>query len=175
MVKRVIIILAVFTILAAAGYYYFAPAANGPEEAAIAENIMEDNTGMEDGADTSGWKTYRNEEYGFELLLSDGWEGYSITEDSIDRGLLIMVRHPAWTEANKHADIPVLVYTLGQWKEWESENFESYQTAAPIGPMERGRNTNYVFATAPRYNYSFLEGWEDVEEIIKMLRTFKPE
>jgi hypothetical protein len=60
-------IFTIIIILAAAGYYYFAPAANGPEEAAIAENIMEDNAVVEDGADISDWKTYQNNTRMFEI------------------------------------------------------------------------------------------------------------
>ena len=54
--------------------------------------------------------------------------------------------------------------------ESEKNNFEGYPTAAPIGPTERGRNDAYVFATAPRYNFSFAVGWEEVEDIIKTLK-----
>lgn len=68
-------------------------------------------------------------------------------------------------------DIPIQVFSLEQWKKWESNDFEGYPTAAPIGPTERGRNGKYVFATSPRYNYSFATGWEEVDEIVKNLKA----
>jgi len=118
------------------------------------------------------WQTYRNEEYGFNLTLFKDWQEYSATTIEIEYGWKIVIRHPKWTEANPYEDIPILVYPINQWEEWEANNFEDYPTAAPFGPSERGRNAKYVFATAPRYNYDFRTGYEDVENIIKTLKTF---
>jgi len=39
--------------------------------------------------------------------------------------------------------------------------------AAPIGPSELGRNKIYVFALPARYNFGFLNGYEEVECILK--------
>ncbi len=122
--------------------------------------------------ETADWKTYRNEQFGFTLTLSQGWQGYSVATSSIEYGWKIVIRHPQWTEANPYEDIPILVYPIGQWKKWEANNFEGYPTAAPFGPSERGRNAQYVFATAPRYNYDYRTGWEDVENIIETLKSF---
>lgn len=115
--------------------------------------------------------TYENNQYGFALTLSPGWQGYSVSTTSIDFGLKITIRHPKWTKTNPYEDIPILIYSLSQWQKWEANNFENYPTAAPFGPQERGRNSSYVFATAPRYNYDFQTGWEEVENIIKTLIT----
>ncbi len=38
--------------------------------------------------------------------------------------------------------------------------------SAPINPSELGRNTKYVFALPARYNFAYLTGYEEVEEII---------
>jgi len=122
--------------------------------------------------ETASWQTYRNEEYGFEVTLADDWQGYSVNTTTIQYGWLVTIRHPQWSETNQRMDIPILVYPLEQWNKWVAENFASYPTAAPIGPTERGRNNRYVFATAPRYNYSFATGWEEVENIIKTLQGF---
>jgi hypothetical protein len=40
-------------------------------------------------------------------------------------------------------------------------------SAAPIGPSELGRNTNYVFALPARYNFAYLPGWEEVDETVQ--------
>jgi len=39
--------------------------------------------------------------------------------------------------------------------------------AAPVGPKELGSNSKYVFALPARYNYEFLEGYEEVEAILE--------
>jgi hypothetical protein len=39
--------------------------------------------------------------------------------------------------------------------------------AAPVGPSILGENTSYVFALPARYNYEFLTGFEEVEEILE--------
>ncbi len=117
---------------------------------------------------------YRNEQYGFTLNLPKTWEGYSVSTSSVAAGQKIVIRQPKWTKDKPYEDIPVLVYSLAQWQKWEANNFADYQTAAPIGPTERGRNESYVFATAPRYNFDFLTGFEEVETIISGLKTFSP-
>lgn len=120
---------------------------------------------------------YKNLEYGFTLNLPETWEGYTESKTPIkllDKGEVlgytVVIRYPKWKENAQTMDIPIQVFTLDQWKKWETNNFEGYPTAAPIGPTERGRNSKYVFATSPRYNYSFAIGWEEVDEIIKTLK-----
>ena len=131
------------------------------------------------GQDTSSpYIKYTNSRYGFTLDLPKSWSEYTETDEPIvsgsgaGKGFLVTIRNPKWTKENPTMDIPVQVFTIAQWQEWENNNFETYPTAAPIGPTERGRNKNFVFATAPRYNYSFLPGFEDVESILKTLKGF---
>lgn len=116
--------------------------------------------------------TYTNTTYGFSLTLPESWSEYTVTSGTLPFGYTVTLRHPLWTQANPYMDVPILVYPIAQWQTWEKNNFEGYPTAAPIGPTERGRNERYVFATAPRYNYSFATDWETVEEIIKSLKGF---
>lgn len=120
---------------------------------------------------------YKNSEYGFTLKLSKSWEGYTTSKTPITSpdkskvyGYTVVIRNPKWSDSNPRMDIPIQVFTLEQWTKWESTDFEGYPTAAPMGPTERGRNSKYVFATGPRYNYSFATGWEEVDEIIKTLK-----
>lgn len=119
----------------------------------------------------SGKLVYENSQYGFTLQLAADWEGYAVSTSSVEYGAKVLLRHPKWTEASHYEDIPVLIYPIAKWQEWEKNHFEGYPTAAPIGPTERGRNNMYVFATAPRYNYDFSTGWEEAEDIIKTLKT----
>jgi hypothetical protein len=115
---------------------------------------------------------YTNTTYRFTLILPESWKGYRVATSTIPFGYAVTLRHPLWTNKNPYMDIPILIYPISQWHEWEKNNFEGYPTAAPIGPTERGRNSQYVFATAPRYNYSFALGWEIVEDIVKSLKGF---
>lgn len=113
---------------------------------------------------------YINQDYGFSLDLPTNWQGYTLATSSIDKGVQITIRNAAWSTTSPLADIPVLVYPIAQWTKWQKTNFEGYKTAAPIGPSERGRNEKYVFATAPRYNFSFLPGFEEVATILQSLK-----
>ncbi|MGA7294435.1 MAG: hypothetical protein WBW85_18015 [Terriglobales bacterium] len=121
---------------------------------------------------------YRNRQYGFCLALPETWRGYSVlqnewagsSETSTDdvpaaRGPIISIRHPRWTAEDPHQDIPIMVFTLAQWR--RLENGEFWVSAAPIGPGELGRNSKYVFAIPPRFDYSFPTGWEEVWKIVQ--------
>lgn len=115
---------------------------------------------------------YKNEKYGFSLLLGKDWENFQNVDSEVQFGRMVKLSKNLSATATPVAFIPILVYPIEKWREWEGNNFDGYPTAAPMGPTERGRNGMYVFATAPRYNYSFLSGFEEVEEIIKNLKTF---
>jgi hypothetical protein len=129
---------------------------------------------------------YTNNRYGFAFTLPNSWKGFSILvsgwsgSDPRDgaivkeRGPVVTIRHPLWTEANPRQDIPIWVFTHAQWD--ESEKDEIIISAAPIGPMEFGRNKKFVFALPARYNYAFPDGYQEVDEIIlrKPLKAFDP-
>lgn len=128
--------------------------------------------------DNEGTVIYRNEEYGFDFNLPGTWKGYTIVEDkwegnpladSVDKtvlsGPMIRIRHPQWTEDRKRQDIPIIIFTIDQWESLQNEEFSV--GAAPIAPRELGRNSEYVFALPARYNYEFLEGYEEVETIME--------
>jgi hypothetical protein len=121
---------------------------------------------------------YINKQYGFRFDLPASWKGYSIlssewsgtapgssSADLAERGPEITIRHPLWTEANPRQDIPIMVFTILQWNQVKQESL--IVSAAPIGPMELGRNSRYVFALPPRYNYAFPEGFEEVERLLE--------
>ena len=127
-----------------------------------------------------GWPThveYRNPKYGFCFTLPGSWAGYSVLTGewgggpmSEDKklaqigGPLLRLRHPEWTEDERHEDIPIMVFTRAQWKLAEKGDYSF--SAAPIGPSEIGRNAQYVFALPPRYNYDNATGWEEVADLI---------
>jgi hypothetical protein len=135
------------------------------------------------GGDEECPVAYKNTYYGFLFCLPESWMGYSIVEqewkgtsggNTVASGPELLIRNPAWTAANPRQDIPIMVFTLSQWNALQNGDFAV--SAAPIGPRELGRNSLYVFALPPRYNFAFLPGFEEVEKILagNPLRTFQP-
>lgn len=140
------------------------------------EPIVDDNNDKEDIVEDEPEKNlYNNSEYGFSFTLPDSWEGYQIVLDSwegidtdqqqVENGQILLIRHPAWTEEKPRQDIPIMIFTLEQWS--LLENGEFHIGAAPIGPTLLGQNNKYVFALPARYNFAFLEGYEEVETILE--------
>ncbi len=122
---------------------------------------------------------YKSTQYSFSFSLPPSWKGYSIITDkwegvdlegsqngkTTQTGPLIYIRHPQWTSQNPRQDIPIMIFSLAQWNLLQQEKF--HIGAAPIGPSELGHNSEYVFALPARYNYAFLTGYEEVEDILK--------
>jgi hypothetical protein len=115
---------------------------------------------------------YMNRQYGFRFNLPADWKGYRVlvqrwdgmTQEEPRRkeyGPKIVLRDPRWTKAQPRQDIPIMIFTLAQWKQ------DLVVSAAPMGPSELGRNSRYVFALPARYNYAFPDGYEEVEAIMK--------
>ncbi|MDD5031736.1 MAG: hypothetical protein PHR36_01690 [Patescibacteria group bacterium] len=121
---------------------------------------------------------YRNNQYGFIFTLPISWTGYTIANDvwtgystgnagdqKYTAGPLLSIRHPLWTEKIPRQDIPIMVFTIGQWQDLQNDKF--HIGAAPIGPSELGRNAKYVFALPARYNFAFPVGYEEVDQVIQ--------
>ena len=123
------------------------------------------STATKSAQQAKGGLAYTNKTYGFRFALPDSWKGYSIIVKSWAKGPLILIRHPLWTEADPRQDIPIMVLTLAQWELVQEGKLSV--SAAPIGPDELARNSKYVFALPPRYNFAFLPGYEEVGEILK--------
>lgn len=126
---------------------------------------------------TSNSTIYLNPQYGFSFELPESWQGYKVITEQweglaigspdntpIHQGPLFLIRHPNWTSENPHQDIPIMVFTHAEWDSLEQGEF--HIGAAPIGPKELGRNSQYIFALPARYNFSFPEGHEEVEQIL---------
>lgn len=128
--------------------------------------------------DKDGAIIYNNTEYGFSFSLPESWKDYKIVTDKweglaiggaqgesvVTTGPVISIRHPEWTAEKPRQDIPIMVFTINQWNDLQKEKF--HIGAAPIGPSELGRNSEYVFALPARYNYAFPTGYEEVESIL---------
>jgi len=151
----------------------------------LAQNIPNIISTFKFTDETADWQTYTNSEYGFEFKYPESWNRYSIMVDEwdgytsgaqgdeiVEQGPQISIRHPGWTTQNPRQDIPIMVFTLSQWNLLQEGNF--HIGAAPVGPIELGRNSRYVFALPARYNYAFLMGYEEVIKILENnpLRAF---
>ena len=134
-------------------------------------------------ATSSASRIYTNTDFGFTFSLPENWKGYTViattwegnplTTTAIKQtGPKLLIRNPKWTAQLPYQDIPVLVFTLAQWNAYRNEDFSV--SAAPILATELGRNTTYVFALPPRWNFDYSEGYKDAENIVKSnpLTTF---
>jgi hypothetical protein len=91
--------------------------------------------------------------------------GGSHGELNTEKGPQLIIRNPHWNTVNNWQPIPIMVFTLSQWNALQLGKF--LVSAAPIPPAELGRNSNYVLALPPRYNYAFTTGWQEVEKILE--------
>ncbi len=121
---------------------------------------------------------YENTEFRFTFSLPKSWEDYKIVTSSwegtttdkqkskiAESGPVLSIRHPQWTEEKPRQDIPIMIFALSQWSSLENGDF--HIGAAPFGPSKLGQNNKYVFAIPARYNYSYPEGFREVEDILK--------
>lgn len=136
------------------------------------------NNGAHTGTQQVAPVTYQNGQYGFTFSLPQDWSGYSIVTSTwdgyasgptgdipYDNGPMISIRNPKWTAQTPYQDIPIMVFTISQWNDLQNNAF--HIGAAPIGPSELGRNSNYVFALPARYNFAFPAGFQEVETILQ--------
>lgn len=118
---------------------------------------------------------YTNTLYGFTFDLPLSWKGFTVVNGSwngidtkssktVQTGSLISLRNPKWTAAKMTQDIPIMVFTVGQWDSMNRQEFNV--GAAPIPPSVLGRNSQFVFALPARYNYAFPAGYQEVEKIL---------
>jgi hypothetical protein len=138
--------------------------------------------------------TYRNEEFGFEIIPPKSWQGYSIEKQTwqglgtingqqIERsGTKIIIKNPQTTLQQIWQDIPILIFTKDDWLLASNERGCGPEekncgvmavSAAPIGPAKIGENAKYIFATPPRwYGFTDAIGWEEAVKIVKTFKAF---
>jgi hypothetical protein len=132
----------------------------------------------------NNWKTYKNEEYGFEINFPDSWKGYLVEtsfwqgrrvdgseETETYNGVLLIIKNPQTTQEQKWQDIPIMVFTPNIWQ--LIQEGEVSVSAAPIPPAKIGENAKYVFATPPRW-YGFTDdvGYQEAVDIVKTFKAF---
>ena len=150
-------------LIGVAVYFYFG---KKPEEIKVTTNNTSTTTTTTVPVATT---EYKNGEYGFGLTLPKSWTDFSVIEDvwegGSETGPLFSIRHPDWEYKSPRQDIPVMVFTLAQWADMQADKF--HIGAAPINPSELGKNAKYVFAIPARYNFEYLTGFEEVEDILQ--------
>ncbi len=118
---------------------------------------------------------YKNTQYGFCFRLPADWKGYTIVtekwsgtrmdSENKENGPQLLIRNPKWTQDDPWQDIPIMIFTLAQWKLAEADNLTV--SAAPIGPAKLGSNKNYVFALPPRsIGFTDAMGQDEVQTLI---------
>lgn len=178
-ISTIILGVVLLLVLIAGGFYVAQK--TGPK---VTEKSAGDTVATTAKSQSSGID-YTNEDYGFSISLPDSWKGFSVISDnwegySLDNqgqgqvmtesGPLISVRHPDWEYKSPRQDIPIMVFTISEWNDMQNDKF--HIGAAPINPSELGRNSKYVFALPARYNFAYLPGYEEVDQIIQN-KSFK--
>lgn len=135
---------------------------------------------------TADWKTYTNTEYGFEISFPDSWIGYSVTESlwsgfssdgTIDcanycKGAMFIFKNNKLYNEKKFKGIPIMVMSSDIWNLMEQEKI--LYGAGPVNPGKIGQNGKFVFAMPPRwYGFSDILDSKEIEEILKITKTFK--
>ncbi|MCK5510296.1 hypothetical protein KAI65_01975 [Candidatus Parcubacteria bacterium] len=131
---------------------------------------------------TDDWQIYRNEEFGFEIDLSEPWKGYKIFKElwngtTLDvsavkyDGSKVVIRNSKWSEDEIWQDIPILVFTKDEWQLIEDNNLNI--SATPIAPRKIGENNNYVFALLPRWiGFTNALGQNEARKIVETFKAF---
>lgn len=118
---------------------------------------------------------YRNQQYGLAFFLPARWQGYSVLVQRWEGGAggpevtahgpMIVLRHPRWKADDPYQDIPIMVFTRGQW---DGDKQGRFSFGAGGFDEELWHNQDYVFAMSSRYNAADdVKGWEEVSEVVE--------
>ncbi len=146
-IKAVVIILILLAV--AAGYLYL----KNPE---VITNIFQKKSD-----ETAGWKTYHNEEYGFELTLSDGYNGYNVSEERQYNSpgkilsFRIDARGTSWPQ-DRFPVFSIIVYPLDWWN--ENAQIESGSNGAYLEGVEQDMGSYLGSALTKSDQYAFAWG-----------------
>jgi hypothetical protein len=87
-------------------------------------------------------------------VLIQSWDGISYspekdTTEASEHGPIVVLRNPRWKIDAPYQDVPIMVFTRGQWEALHSGRFFPY-AGGIIG--ELWHNNKYVFGLYSRYN-----------------------
>jgi hypothetical protein len=152
------------------------------------------NKTKNDTADTSTWKTYRNEKYGFELALDKDYEGYTAREgtEGDDHFITFTVdtKGTGWYPDEKFSVFAVNIYPLDWWnKNVDAETGFLKGTTEIEGPggylgRYMGHNSKFSFAgtglnqDCPSLNRNHDSVWcrldQNIEKTLLTAKFFEP-
>ena len=128
---------------------------------------------------------YHNPQYGLGFsvpatwrghsVLVQEWEGqtYSAAVDKVvvmERGPVIVLRHPQWKADAPYQDIPILVFTRSQWDALHLGKF--WPSLYAGGAMDEiWHNRKYVFGMSSRYNWGELKGSKEAADVVERNRS----
>lgn len=120
---------------------------------------------------------YHNAQFGLTFYLAADWKGFSVltnqwegfppvqeTNATVERGPILVLRHPLWTTNAPQEDIPIRIFTRRQW---EDDYAEKFFTAAGGMDEEISHNDLYVFAFYSRSMFDELPGFEEAGKIVE--------
>ena len=121
---------------------------------------------------------YHNVQYDFDFFLPASWHGYSVVTQQwgknrgvAENGPMLVLRHPRWTASDPYQDIPVLVFTRGQWD--ALHHGKLWPSVYAGGVMdEMLHNQKYVLGISSRYNANdSVKGWKEATGIVERNRA----
>lgn len=137
---------------------------------------------------------YKNTEFGFSLQLPASWKGYKTNVYKVERDnyFTIGITHPT-EKIYPPAGFPTtsqpiaktysfIIVPIATWNKWYVTGEGAQPFAAGVGASEFGRNSQYVFAMAPRYYYGAYVYGENAsendkkegEQIARSFKFFEP-
>lgn len=166
----VIVVGAIFLVYFGVGEFHFWNKGVPAQTATSTDVVATSTTGT-----PASTLEYRNTTYGFVVPLPQSWKGFTVNESTKDGYKQVNIVHPLSTKENPRMDVPILVVPIATWNTWYPPGHPEdgqHPFAAPVPATERARNNAYVFATAPRYNFSYLPGFEEVDLIVQKVTAF---
>jgi hypothetical protein len=131
---------------------------------------------------------FNNPKFELRFLLPSNWRGYSVLmeqwdnknyEASADKwrisehGPIITLRHPNWRLDDPRQDIPILVFTRGQWSALNQGKLWPSKYAGGVFD-ELSHSRTYVFAISSRYNWDELKGSMEAACVVERNRAIAP-
>lgn len=142
----IVIIILVAIIAGGIGYFISQKSVQKeePKEQANQEQVLDDKSEtLDTNIETADWKIYKNEEYGFEMTLTDVLKGYRVVEKQNAESVSLRFEIPISSEYNNSGwwDLFLIaVYTKDGWEKIQKEE----------GPQPEfiAENDSYVFGYA---------------------------
>jgi len=156
--NKIVITLLILIIIAGGGYFGY-------------QWWQDNNQPTTTNGTADDWKTYRNETYGFELTLTDAWEGYKtkMSEMVELERKIIYFRVPTQSRTHGYGDgyaepFAISIYSISDWT--------MLQESGGPKPTYISRNSEYAFAYSQ---------WQDPPEdlrnidfkVSQIISTFK--